>query len=215
MRGKQASKIQKQLVEYYDLLADDYNSRWVNFVDNQYKVIKPFAEKVNSSFGKGARIADLGCGVGLNSFILTEHFKYDFNVSCIDVSKEMIKYAQENSPKAKFYNACFLEWEPEEKFHGLVAGSFLNQFDSSIAPYAVEKMSDILEKGGYGLVYSSNTADYDDDKKIKEKKDQTKPYTQMIDRLNMTNLLSQFFKIEEYYKGYGKRGWTITIVRKE
>ncbi len=44
----------KHLVEYYDLLADDYNSRWVNFVDNQYKVVKPFAEKVHSQFGKGA-----------------------------------------------------------------------------------------------------------------------------------------------------------------
>lgn len=221
MRKKYASKYYskvkndlKNLIEYYDLLAEDYNSRWVTFVDNQYKVIKPFVDKVYSNFGEGARIADLGCGVGLNSYILTEMFPYSFNVHCIDVSREMIKFATKNCPKAKMIQANFLDWEPEESYHGLVAGSFLNQFDYSIVPYVVEKMYDLMEKGGYALIYSSDTPDYDDDAKIVKLK-RNKPYIQMIDRLNMSNLLSQFFKIEDYYKGYGKRDWTIVLVRKE
>jgi len=40
MRKKGSSGIKNNLIEYYDLLAEDYNSRWVTLVDNQYKVIK-------------------------------------------------------------------------------------------------------------------------------------------------------------------------------
>jgi trans-aconitate methyltransferase len=214
MRKKGSPGTKNNIIEYYDLLAEDYNSRWVTFVDNQYKVMRPFVDKVYSQFGKGARVADLGCGVGLNSYVLTEMFPHNFDVSCIDVSSEMVKFATKNSPKAKVYQTNFVDWEPENKFHGLVAGSFLNQFDYSMVPYVIEKMSDVMEKDGYALIYSSDTPDYDDNEKIKKAK-QNKPYMQMIDRLNMSNLLSQFFKIEDYYKGYGKRGWTIAIVKKE
>jgi len=200
------------IVEYYDLLAEDYDSRWVTFVDSQQKVIKPFADKVKEAFGDNARVADLGCGVGLNSYILSEIHDSNFTVMGVDISKQMIKKAQKNCPKATCVHENFLSWKTDSKFHGIVAGSFLNQFSSEMQPYVVEKMHDIMEKGAYALVYASDTQDFDDNKTVLLKK---KPYMQMVHRINVSDLLSQFFEVVDYYKGYGKRNWSIMLVRKK
>lgn len=55
------------------------------------------------NISKKDKVLDLGCGDGLNTFILmTMGIK---NIVGVDISNDLIKIAKENNPKVKFYKA--------------------------------------------------------------------------------------------------------------
>jgi len=200
------------LRERYDSLAELYNARVQEYLPNHTKVLKPFITLLNKDFGPGARVIDLGCGVGLNATILDTH---GFNVTGLDYSKRSLEFARQNSPNSRFIHADFLDWKPEEKFHGLVAGSFLDRFHPELLPEIFERLDSLLVYKGYGLMYVPISKEEDSTQNPTSKKQRYNPYTALLERDNWLQHLSKHFKVLDYYPGYGKRDFFISIFQKK
>ncbi|MEK6938548.1 MAG: class I SAM-dependent methyltransferase, partial [Nanoarchaeota archaeon] len=77
----------------YNRLAQEYNERCGKNLEHQEAVLSPFEEKLKQDFEFPIKILDIGCGVGLDSLILTKH---GFQVQGIDISEDMIEYSIQN-----------------------------------------------------------------------------------------------------------------------
>lgn len=83
----------------YDNFAWLYNQEWGAFANNVFPSLKEIAGK---SLPDKAKILDLCCGTGQLAKILTEK---GYDVTGIDGSQEMLCFAQDNAPDAKFIAA--------------------------------------------------------------------------------------------------------------
>ena len=133
------------LKDRYDELAKHYNERLHIHIPNHKKVLEPFINLVKTNFSN-PKVFDLGCGVGLNSLILEQN---GFNVTGLDYSDKCLNHAKLNCPQSKFVHADFLDWNPNEKFHGIVAGSFLDRFHPDLLPELFNKIDSLLVPKGY------------------------------------------------------------------
>jgi SAM-dependent methyltransferase len=80
----------------YDAFAWFYNKEWTAFGERVFPVLKKIAgEKLTDK----AKILDLCCGTGQLVKVLLEK---GYGVTGIDGSKEMLRYARQNAPDAKF-----------------------------------------------------------------------------------------------------------------
>jgi len=191
----------RSLKEKYDSLAKHYNQRLHEHIPHHKKVLDPFINLLKNNFDS-PRVLDLGCGVGLNSLILENE---GFDVLGIDYSKECVNFANLNCPKSKFVHDDFLEWNPEDKFHGVIAGSFLDKFHPDLLPELLSKIDSVLYPKGIGLVYMPVTL---------ENEKHHNPYVALLARDAWLQHLSSRFKVVNYYEGYGCRDWFISIFQK-
>lgn len=205
-------KIQNtKLKERYEELAKHYNDRLHLHIPEHKKILEPFINLLNSNF-KDPKIIDLGCGVGLNSLILEEN---GFDVTGIDYSSNSIEHAKRNCSKSKFVHADFLDWYPENKFHGLVAGSFLDKFHPDLLPEVFEKIDFLLYPKAYGLVYMPLSKDEQEDNiHTPLRCKHINPYVALLKRDVWAQRLSEKFKVVNYYDGYGCRDWMVAIFQK-
>ena len=90
----------------------------------------------------------VGCGVGLDSYILTEQ---DFQVYGIDIAEQMIVYARQNAPKGNFNEADFLAYS-NRQFHGIIMDAFLHLFPKGDVPLILSKAKSLIVPTGYGLI---------------------------------------------------------------
>ncbi len=132
----------------FNELAHEYNERWRKYLGHQEVVLNPFEEKLRRNFETPIKVLDVGCGVGLDSYILTEH---GFQVYGIDIAEKMIEYARQNVPRMKFEEADFLTYQ-NGQFHGLVMDAFLHLFPKEEVPTILNKVRSFLVQGGYGLI---------------------------------------------------------------
>ena len=135
--------------EAYDLVAEDYNHRWREYIDDQTKVLRRFEKRLRQTFSGHIRVLDAGCGVGLDAFILTNH---GFSVTGIDISPRMIAYARRNAPLATFREGDFLALDTADTFHGIVMTAFVHQFPSHDVPLVLEKTRSLLVSKGVGII---------------------------------------------------------------
>jgi len=80
----------------YDDFADVYNRYWGNF---PLEVMPVLEDLVLNEFPKGTRILDICCGTGQLAGNLTAR---GYEVTGIDSSDQMLKYARENAPTTPF-----------------------------------------------------------------------------------------------------------------
>jgi SAM-dependent methyltransferase len=80
----------------YDNFAWLYNKEWTFFGDNIFPGLKAIA---GDTLPDGARILDLCCGTGQLAKVLTEK---GYQVTGIDGSARMLRYARKNAPGARF-----------------------------------------------------------------------------------------------------------------
>ncbi len=83
----------------YDNFAWLYNKEWGAFADNIFPLLK---EIVGDKLYDGAEVLDLCCGTGQLAKVLIEK---GYKVTGIDGSQEMLYFAQDNAPGAKFIAA--------------------------------------------------------------------------------------------------------------
>ena len=81
----------------YDNFAWLYNQEWGAFGENIFPALKIIA---GDKLPDGAKILDLCCGTGQLAKVLTEK---GYQVTGIDGSAEMLRYAKENAPDARIY----------------------------------------------------------------------------------------------------------------
>jgi len=101
-----------QMLSFHLNEAIDVSSRSAEFINRSVEWI---ASEFN--IGRGARIADFGCGPGLYATPLA---KRGANVTGIDFSERSIKYAKENAVREQlnisYVNQNYLDFEPEDRF---------------------------------------------------------------------------------------------------
>lgn len=135
-------------INTYDYSAKNYEK---NFMDlNLYKdTLEYFCELIAFD----SRVLDLACGPGnITKFLLDKN--PGLNIIGIDLSKEMIKLAKNNVPKAEFYvrDVRDLDFEIEE-FEVVVSSFCLPYLYDHEAIEFINKISSVLKKEG--LIYLS------------------------------------------------------------
>ena len=137
----------------YNLLADEYNEKWKSYLRHQEQVLAPFEQRLRQKFQKPISVLDIGCGVGLDSYILSEH---GFSVTGIDIAEKMISYACQNAPLADF--SCVSFWDYQGRMaEGLVIDAFLHLFPKVQVPNILSKVRSLLVSGGYGFISTTKS----------------------------------------------------------
>src|SRR3989344_1361245 len=139
----------------FNRLAHEYNKRWRKYLGHQETVLSPFEKKLKQDFEAPIRVLDVGCGAGLDSYILTEH---DFQVCGIDIAEKMVEYARQNAPRGSFEETDFFTYS-NGQFHGIVIDAFLHLFPKADVPLVLNKAKSLLVPGGYGLVCTTKNED--------------------------------------------------------
>ncbi len=99
---------EKDYAQYYDLFnqGKDY-SKECNFLEEIFK-----------RFGQGIKtILDLGCGTGFHDLELS---KRGYEITGLDLSKEMIEIAKEKAPKVKFEVGDMSNFNLNENFDAII-----------------------------------------------------------------------------------------------
>ncbi|NPD90620.1 MAG: class I SAM-dependent methyltransferase, partial [Asgard group archaeon] len=94
----------KSLAKYYDLIYT-----WKDY-KKEAEEIKKLIDKYKSSTGN--QLLDVACGTG--SHIM--HFVDDFDCVGVDLNPEMLEFAKEKAPKAKFIEADMIHLELDQEF---------------------------------------------------------------------------------------------------
>ena len=95
----------------YDAFAWVYNRHWGWFAERMLPVLDKLVLK---SVPPGASVLDLCCGTGQLAHVLTER---GLQVTGVDGSEEMLRYARENAPQAGFILADARSFSLPSEFH--------------------------------------------------------------------------------------------------
>lgn len=159
----------------YDALADEYAAE---MDDNPYTA--HFERPATTSLipeVDGARILDAGCGTGWYSAWL--HGQGASPVG-VDVSEEMLAYAEERVPDARFLRAALdapLPF-PSETFDGVVSGLTLGYVRDWTT--AMDRFARVLKTGGFlvfSVLHPMDTFDPDGESVYYEVEPATKEWT--------------------------------------
>ncbi|MFC2038580.1 class I SAM-dependent methyltransferase [Chloroflexota bacterium] len=118
----------------YDPFAYVYNMHWGN---NLIPLVFPMLEKyILNGLPEKANILDLCCGTGQLALLLTNR---NYQVTGIDGSENMLKFARQNAPEANFVQADARSFEQADKFHAV-----LSTFDSLNHVLKIEELTDVF-----------------------------------------------------------------------
>ncbi|MBU0907317.1 MAG: class I SAM-dependent methyltransferase, partial [Nanoarchaeota archaeon] len=139
--------------ETYDSLAGEYQKRWKSYYEHQTEVLSHFVREIKSkNNAKEIKILDVGCGVGLDSAIMSDH---GFKAEGIDFSSEMIKFARINVPGGKFVHTNLFDYDPGSKYKGVILDAFIHLFPKNHLQAVFNKIKDLTEEEG--ILYISTT----------------------------------------------------------
>ena len=105
------------------------------------------ADKFAKLLSKGAKILDIGCGIGDSADFFVES---GFDYEGIDISPEMIEIAKEKVPKAKFRVLDMRKLDySANSFDGVFAFQSLVHLKKKDVPKVLKTISKILKPKGY------------------------------------------------------------------
>lgn len=133
-------KYKKETIDAYNKNAKIFSHKFKNLTDlkRRYEFHK-FMDLL-----QGKDILDLGCGSGDHS----EYFaKNGLNVTCIDLSKEMIKLCKEKKLNALIMDIESLKFNPES-FDGIWAVTSLLHIPKAKIPLVINNLHRILKNEG-------------------------------------------------------------------
>jgi SAM-dependent methyltransferase len=137
----------------YHSLAPSYQKRWRSYLKHQRLVLKPLILLLQREFGKDATILDIGCGVGLDLFILNEA---GFRTVGIDIAPHMVSSAKANVPQARVRTGNVLKSKlPKHHFDAIVLDAFIHIFPKMDVTRILRKVDTLLKQKG--LLFISTT----------------------------------------------------------
>ncbi|MDE1874413.1 MAG: class I SAM-dependent methyltransferase [Candidatus Micrarchaeota archaeon] len=141
MDNKQAIKLVEQ----------GYNKIYRNYNKNrQMKNDKALIVKFAESFTRNAKVLDVGCGSGKVAALLSN---YGLRVIGIDISKNMLKLAKENSPKSRFYLMNMKDMNfPTKSFDGVISLYAIIHLPRRYHYEVLKRMYKFLKPGGKLLI---------------------------------------------------------------
>lgn len=133
----------------YDILADEYKSRLKDYVISDRKIAAPFISYLKKHF-KSAKVLELGPGSGLN---LSFFEKAGFVTTAIDISREILRVAEDTAPRTKYLLGDFLGYDfGRIKYDGIFAKAFIHLFPKSDAVIVLSKIAKLLVNGGAAFI---------------------------------------------------------------
>lgn len=202
--------------ETFDLLAEEYNTRWKDDLIHELNVLEPFIKRLKKIYHLQIKILDVGCGAGLESFIFSQN---GFFVRGVDISPKMAAHAQQNVPSASITTGDFMQEEFKEKFSGVCMASFLHLYPKKDVPPILNKAKSLLLPSG--LLFVSTTRSKFSQEGYFEKEDyikRLKRFRKFWTREELLEILEQNgFKILTAYDDYNrkrKKEWLNVIAQK-
>lgn len=130
----------------------DLNKRaWDNIAENyDERDISPISKVFKSFTGmlpENGLVLDLGCGTGIP---YTRNLADSgFNVTGVDLSKEMIRVASRNVPEARFVQLSMTEIPYEAEFDGVISSFSMLLLSPELFKQAAKRIHKALKIGGY------------------------------------------------------------------
>lgn len=97
---------------------------------------------------KNSKLLDLGCGPANISRYLYDKNK-SLKITCLDLSKEMLKIAQKYIPNAIFVCDNAINFDLNEKFNAVLSGFVMPYLTSEEVILHIENINAHLEKNGF------------------------------------------------------------------
>lgn len=144
------SKLQ-QHKKVYDLLSKEYEQR----VKILTPITKDAMEWFSSYIKPRGKILDIGCAVGIAVKILSEK---GFDVSGIEISPNMAKFAKQRNPKSNIITGDFLNTNFHKKFDAILAFAFIHLFPKKEIPVVLKKIKDSLKPNGVVLISTTESS---------------------------------------------------------
>jgi SAM-dependent methyltransferase len=120
--------------EAYDRFAGVYNRHWAEEVPSQ--IMSVVDRLLMPEMQEGARILDLCCGTG---YTVSELSRRGFEVTGLDVSKEMLRHARRNAPTANLILADARSFELPPVYQAVVS-----TFDSLNHVMTLEQLTEVF-----------------------------------------------------------------------
>lgn len=129
----------------YDALAEEYEQRAETYALKTNELIHWFA----TYLPKGRRVLDIACGVGVTTrALITE----GCDVTGIDISPNMIRYAKMRGPGAHYVIGDFASSGFRDEFDGIIAFAYVHLFPVDTAVNVLTNMRRALRPGGVAYV---------------------------------------------------------------
>jgi len=130
----------KETIKSYDKHAKEFSEKFKELMDLKRRY--EFQRFIGLL--KGKKILDLGCGSGDHAVYFS---KQGFDVTCIDLSKEMIELCKEKGLNASIMDIEDLKFE-DNFFDGIWATTSLLHILKSKIPNIVKKLTLLLKNNG-------------------------------------------------------------------
>lgn len=177
---------------------------------NKSRYLKLFNDFCNR-LPKNADILDLGCGPGLP--VTKELVNRGFNVTGIDISDTMIKFARKNVPEAKYMRISMTDIDFNNEFDGVISSYTMLCLDPDNFKITAERIVESLKDCGLFLLSlnepSPDHIDGDDYSNIMGEDMYSRPYTEKEIRkifsaldMDILTLDRETVESDEYGKEY-------------
>ena len=146
--------IRKIVEQGYD--KTDYAGKFrLNAVPNEMELY--FLQSLASKVGEGAKVLDLGCGIGLpfDKFLVDKNIQ----VTGIDISQKHVDLSKKNVPEGKFIKGDFSRFDfGNEKFDGIISFYAIFHIPREEHKDLFIKMNQLLAEKGLILVTLGTSA---------------------------------------------------------
>jgi len=136
----------------YDDFAWVYDRHWGTYANKAIKILETL---LLAKLPQGSRILDLCCGTGQLTQLLTHR---QYQVTGVDLSTEMLKYARLNAPTVNFIKADARDFALAQVFDGVISiyDSLNHILDLDELVEVFCNVHSVLKKGGL-FVFDLNT----------------------------------------------------------
>lgn len=190
-------------LDYYNQNAEEFVASTVAVDFNEIQ--DRFIEKLS-----GKNVLDFGCGAGRD----TKYFlKAGLNVTAIDGSEEMCRYASEYTG-IKVQHMLFQELSEKNTYHGIWACASILHLPKTELRQVILKMADALQTGG--IVYTSfKYGDFEGERNGRYFTDFTiESFTEFIQDITGIQIEDDWIT-GDVRPGRGEEKWLNLILRKE
>jgi 2-polyprenyl-3-methyl-5-hydroxy-6-metoxy-1,4-benzoquinol methylase len=195
----------------YDKVASEYEERIV--INRQ--TIETVLPRLMGWIKKKEKALDIGCAVGLHMKMLEN---LGFNVTGIDVSDEMVKYAKKRNPFSRVILGDFLDVDFGEKYDLIWALAFIHLYPKKEISKILDKINFLLEEGGICLLTTTKAEKSEEG--FFEKKDynkKVKRFRKFWTKEELEKELRNSFEILDYFERVdGKnKHWMLFVIKRK